>query len=92
VQRFKPDFFGIEQGVCNKKNGKKQSQVELAFVFLAYFPRTSLILREYRLFLGNFGRFLLKKYQLCGCYLTERSNRLTPFSKPTTQVFACVAV
>ena len=46
VQRFKPAFFGIEQGVCNKKNGRKQSQVELAFVFW-------LISQEQALFFEN---------------------------------------
>ena len=44
--QVKPDFFGVEQGVCNKKNGKKQSQVELAFVFW-------LISQEQALFFEN---------------------------------------
>ena len=59
--QVKPDFFGVEQGVCNKKNGKKQSQVELAFVFLGLFPKNKPYSSRISLIPGEFRPILVEK-------------------------------
>ena len=82
--QVKPSFFGIEQGVCNKKMVKNRVKLSLP-LFFGLFPKNKPYSSRISLIPGEFRPILVEKYQLCGCYLTERRNRLTPASTLTTR-------
>ena len=60
VQRFKPDFFGIEQGVCNKKMVKNRVKLSLP-LFFGLFPKNKPYSSRISLIPGEFRPILVEK-------------------------------